>query len=273
VVLPPKPLVNISTRMRVLTGENVLIGGFIITGSDPKKVIIRGIGPSLGSLGIAEPLADPTLELHHGDATLATNDNWKTRTDGGSQQAEIEATGLPPASDFESALVATLNPGSYTAILADRNQGAGIGVVEVYDLAQGANSTLANISSRGFVDAGDNIMIGGLIVGEGSGGGSANVFVRGIGPSLSGVGVSGPLQDPTLEFRNSSGTLLAANDNWKVAGDGASQQAKIEATTIAPTNDLEPALLLAVPPGNYTAVLRGKGNTTGVAVVEVYSLP
>jgi hypothetical protein len=273
VVLPPKPLVNISTRMRVLTGDNVLIGGFIITGTDPKKVVIRGIGPSLSSLGITEPLADPTVELHQGDALLATNDNWKTRNDGSSQEAEIEATGLPPASDFESALVATLDPGNYTAILAGKNQGTGIGVVEVYDLAPDANSKLANISSRGFVDAGDNVMIGGLIVGEGLGGGSANVFVRGIGPSLIAAGVSGPLQDPTLEFRNSSGTLLAANDDWKVASDGTSQQVKIEATTIPPTSDLESALLLAVPPGNYTALLRGKDNTAGVAVVEVYNLP
>ncbi|HEV2806602.1 MAG TPA: choice-of-anchor tandem repeat GloVer-containing protein [Chthoniobacterales bacterium] len=273
VVLPRKPLLNISTRVRVLTGENVLIGGFIISGTDPKKVIVRGIGPSLSGVGIAEPLADPTLELHQGDATLAMNDDWKLRTDGGSQQAEIEATGLAPANAVESALVATLNPGSYTVILAGKNQGSGIGVVEVYDLGQGAGSTLANISSRGFVDAGDDAMIGGLIVGGGSGGGSANVFVRGIGPSLSGAGVSGPLQDPTLEFRNSSGTLLAANDDWKVATDGSSQQGKIEATTVAPTNDLESAILLAVPSGNYTAVLRAKGNTAGVAVVEVYALP
>jgi uncharacterized repeat protein (TIGR03803 family) len=272
VKLPPKPLVNISTRMRVLTGQNVLIAGFIITGTEAKKIVLRGIGPSLANVGIAEPLNDPTLELHQGAATLATNDNWKTRADGSSQQAEIEATGIPPASEFESALVTTVNPGTYTAILAGKNQGVGIGVVEVYDLAQGASSTLANISSRGFVDVGDNVMIGGLIVGERPGGGSANVFVRGIGPSLSGAGVTSPLQDPTLEFRNSSGTLLAANDDWKVASDGNSQQAKIETTTIAPTNDSESALLLAVPPGNYTAVLRGKGNMAGVAVVEVYNL-
>jgi uncharacterized repeat protein (TIGR03803 family) len=273
VLLPSKQLVNIATRMRVLTDENVLIGGFIITGTDAKKVIIRGLGPSLGSVGIADPLANPTVELHQGDAILAMNDNWKTRSDGTSQQAEIEATGIPPTNESESALVATLDPGAYTVILAGKDQGTGIGVVEIYDVASGVNSTLANISSRGFVDAGDNVMIGGLIVGEGPGGGSANVFVRGIGPSLSGAGVSGPLQDPTLEFRNSSGTLLQANDDWKFVSDGTSQQAKIESTNAAPTNDLEPAVLLAVPPGNYTAILRGKGDTTGVAVVQVYRLP
>jgi uncharacterized repeat protein (TIGR03803 family) len=272
VTLPPKQLLNIATRMRVLTGENVLIGGFIITGNDPKKIIIRGIGPSLGGLGIAGALTDPTLELHQGNAMLAANDNWKTRPDGSSQQAEVEETAIPPVNDFESAIVATLNPGTYTAILAGKNQGTGIGVVEVYDLAAGADSKLANISSRGFVDTGDNIMIGGLIVGAGPGGGSANVFVRTLGPSLTGLGVAGALQNPTLEFRNSSGTLLAANDDWKLASDGNSQQAKIEATSIPPTNDLESALLLAVPPGSYTAIVRGKNNTTGVAVVEVYNL-
>jgi len=160
----PAQLLNISTRMRVLTGERVLIAGFIITGSDPKQVIIRGIGPSLNGVGVT--LSDPTLELHQGSTTLATNDDWKINDQTGqSQEAAIRATTIPPTNDLESALVATLNPGAYTAILAGKNGGTGVGLVEVYDLALAANSKLANISTRGFVDTGDNVMIGGLIVG------------------------------------------------------------------------------------------------------------
>ena len=271
-ILPPGQLLNISTRMRVLTGDNALIGGFIITGVDPKKVIIRGIGPSLGTLGIQGALADPTLELHQGNTTLVANDNWKTRSDGSSQQAEVEATTIPPTNDLESAIVITLDPGAYTAVLAGRNQSIGVGVVEVYDLAQGAGSKPANISSRGFVDTGDNVMIGGLIVG-GSGGGSTKVMVRAVGPSLSGSGVAGALQDPTLEIHNGSGTLLVFNDNWKVRSDGSSQQAEIEGTTIPPADDRESALLASLPSGNYTAIVRGTLNTTGISVVEVYNIP
>jgi sugar lactone lactonase YvrE len=266
---PPGMLFNISTRMRVLTDNNVLIGGFIITGSDPKNVLIRGIGPSLSSFGIAGALADPTLELHQGSTTVTTNDNWKTRPDGTSQQAEIEATTIPPTNDLESAILATLSPGSYTAILAGKNGGTGVGLVEVYDLGQGANSKLANISTRGFVDTGDNVMIGGLIVGGGTGGGTARLLVRALGPS---VPVAGALGDPTLELRDSSGALVAANDNWKTRPDGSSQQAEIEATTIPPTNDLESAIIATVAAGNYTAIVRGKNNTTGVGLVEVYNL-
>jgi hypothetical protein len=253
--------------MRVLTGENVLIGGFIITGTDPKKVIIRGIGPSLNGAGIT--IADPTLELRQGSTMIATNDNWKRKPDGTSQQAEIEATTIPPKNDLESAIVATLNPGEYTAILAGKNGGTGVGLVEVYDLAPTANSKLANISTRGFVDSGDNVMIGGLIVGNGSGGGTAKVIVRALGPS---VPVTGALRDPTLELRNSSGTVLDSNDNWKTRPDGSSQQAEIEATTIPPTNDLESAIVSTLAPGNYTAIVRGKNNTTGVGLVETYQL-
>jgi hypothetical protein len=263
----PSRLLNISTRMRVLTGEQVLIAGFIITGNDPKKVIIRGIGPSLNGVGVT--LADPTLELHHGSTTVATNDNWKTRPDGTSQQAEIEATTIPPKNDLESAIVATLNPGAYTAILAGRNGGTGVGLVEVYDLAQGANSKLANISTRGFVDTGNNVMIGGLIVGGGTGGGTAKVIARALGPS---VPVAGALADPILELHNGSGTTIASNDNWKTRPDGSSQQAEIEATTIPPTKDLESALVATLAPGSYTAIVRGKNNTTGVGLVEVYNL-
>jgi len=258
-------LLNISTRMRVLTGEQVLIGGFIITGSDPKNVIIRGIGPSLNGVGVT--LADPTLELHQGSATLTTNDNWKINDQTGqSQQAEIEATTVPPTNDLESAIVMTLNPGAYTAILAGKSGGTGVGVVEVYDLARAANSQLANISTRGFVDTGDNVMIGGLIVG----GGSAHVLVLALGPS---VPVGGALADPTLELHDVNGAAIATNDNWKVDDQtGQSQQAEIEATTIPPTNDLESALLQTLAPGNYTAIVRGKNNTTGVGLVAAYNL-
>jgi uncharacterized delta-60 repeat protein len=275
---PPTTLLNISTRTHVLTGDQVLIGGFIITGTSLKKVIIRGMGPSLNVNGTPIPgrLADPTLELHQPDGTVITNDNWKIDDKTGqSQEAAIRATTIPPTNDLESALVATLAPGNYTAILAGKNGGTGVGLVEVYDLAQGANSTLANISSRGFVDTNDNVMIGGLIVGGGSGGGTAKVIVRAIGPSLSvnGTPVPGRLADPTLELHNSNGSMIVTNDNWKINDQtGQSQEADIRATTIPPTNDLESALVATLPPGNYTAIVRGKNNTTGVAVVEVYNL-
>jgi hypothetical protein len=259
---------NISTRLSVGTGDKVLIGGFIITGTEQKKVIIRGIGPSLSGVGIT--LADPTLELHQGSTTLATNDNWKINAQTGqSQEAEIRATTIPPKNDLESALVATLSPGAYTAILAGKNGGTGVGVVEVYDLAQAANSRLANISTRGFVDTGNNVMIGGLIVVGGNGTGPTRMMVRALGPS---VPVADALADPTLELHNGSGTTIATNDNWKTRPDGTSQQAEIQATTIPPTKDLESALVATLAPGNYTAIVRGKNNTTGVGLVEVYNL-
>jgi hypothetical protein len=261
---PPTPieLGNISTRLNVLNGDNVLIGGFIITGTDPKTVLIRGLGPSLNGVGVT--LADPTLELHQGSTTVATNDNWKTRSDGGSQQAEIEATTIPPTNDLESAILATLTPGSYTAILADKNGRTGVGLVEVYDLAQGANSKLANISTRGFVATGNNVMIGGFIV---LGSAPATVVVRAIGPELTAGGVAGALQDPTLELHDGQGSLVAFNDNWKE-----SQQTQIAATGVPPTDDRESAIVTTVPPGNYTAVVRGVNGTTGVALVEAYKL-
>jgi probable HAF family extracellular repeat protein len=259
-VKPPQ-LLNISTRMRVQTGENVLIGGFIITGTEPKKVIIRGIGPSLSSF-FSGPLADPTLELRQGNTTIARNDNWKEH------EAEVVATTIPPRHDLESAIVTTLTPGNYTAILSDKNGESGVGVVEVYDLAQAANSKLANISSRGFVATDDSVMIGGLIVGGGSGVGSGRVLLRAIGPSLSGAGITGALQDPNLELFDGSGTSIASNDDWKTT-----QRTEIEATTIPPTDDRESAIIATLLAGNYTAIVRGNNNTAGVAVVEAYNLP
>jgi hypothetical protein len=267
-ITTPSKLLNISTRMRVLAGDNVLIGGFIVTGTEPKKVIIRGIGPSLSAAGLTGALADPTLELHQPDGAVITNDNWKINAQTGqSQEADIRATTIPPTDDLESAIVATLPPGNYSAVLAGKNQSSGIGVVEVYDLAQTAKSQLANISSRGFIDTGDNAMIGGFIVGGGTG--NANVIVRALGPSIP---VTGALSDPTLELHDASGTILTSNDNWKTRPDGSSQRAEIEATTIPPSNDLDSALVATLPPGNYTAVVRGKNNTTGIGLVEVYKL-
>jgi hypothetical protein len=267
--LPPPVLLNISTRMRVLTSDQVLIGGFIITGSEAKKVIIRGMGPSLSGVGVT--LSDPTLELHQGNTTRATNDNWKIDDQTGqSQEATIRATTIQPGNDLESAIVATLVPGAYTAILAGKNGGTGVGLVEVYDLAQAADSKLANISTRGFVDTDNNVMIGGLIVGGGGGGPSAKVIVRALGPS---VPVAGALEDPTLELHDGNGNTVATNDDWKIDDQtGQSQEAAIRATTIPPSNDLESALIATLAGGNYTAIVRGKNNTTGVGLVEVYNL-
>jgi hypothetical protein len=249
-------LVNISTRLRFEAGDNALIGGFIITGTEPKKVIIRGIGPSLPVTGA---LQDPMLELHDSTgAIIASNDNWKE------QQSEVEATTIPPVSDAESAIVATLpaNSAAYTAILRGTNNSIGVGLVEVYDLDTAANSKLANISTRGLVDTGNNVMIGGFIIGGNS---SSKVIVRAIGPSLP---VSGALQDPTLELHDSNGGILASNDDWR-----SDHEADIIATTVAPLNDRESAIVQTLAAGAYTAIVRGANNSTGVGLVEVYNLP
>ncbi|MEO6969667.1 MAG: kelch repeat-containing protein [Chthoniobacterales bacterium] len=256
-------LLNISTRLQVQTGDNVLIGGFIITGTQPKKVILRAIGPSLGNANppVVGALVDPVLELHKPDGTIIINDNWKD-----TQEAEIIASTVPPTNDFESAIVATLDPGAYTAIVSGKNGGTGIGLVEAYDLDQTVDSQLANISTRGFVETGDNVMIGGFIVG---GGGSTSVIVRAIGPSLAHATppVLGTLPDPTLELHDSNGATLAFDDNWKDT-----QEAEIIATTIPPTDDLESAIVMTLAPGAYTAIVSGKNNMTGVALVEAYNI-
>lgn len=258
VTTPAASLANISTRMRVETGDNVLIGGFIITGTAPKRVIVRGIGPSLANSGVTGALADPTLELVRGDQSLATNDNWRD-----SQESEIQATSIPPGNNAESAIVRTLDPGAYTAVMRGRNNGTGVGLVEIYDLDTGAASKLANIATRGLVQTGTNVMIAGMIA-VGQNGATRRVAVRAIGPSLT---ITGKLADPTLELVDANGNVLRANDNWRT-----SQQAEIQASQVAPANDLESALIHTLSPGNYTATVRGVGNATGVAVVEVYAL-
>ena len=253
-------LLNISTRMRVLTEDRVLIGGFIITGADPKRVIVRGIGPSLQASGISNALVDPVLELN-APGTTTTNDNWSD-----TQQAEIQAAGFAPSSNAESAIIGTLQPGAYTAILREKNSTPGVGLVEVYDLDQTAGSKLANISTRGFVDTGDNVMIGGFIIGPANVG-AVRVVIRAIGPTLANSNVQGALNDPTLEAVDANGNTIAMNDNWKDT-----QQADIIATGLAPTNDFESAIVVTLNAGAYTTIVRGKNDTTGVGLVEVYNI-
>jgi hypothetical protein len=252
-------LLNIATRLPVQTGDNVLIGGFIITGTQPKKVLILGIGPSLAQF-FNGSLSDPTLELFQGNTLLQSNDNWKE------SQAEIQATGLQPSNDLESAIVRTLNPGSYTAILRGKGSATGIGVVQAYDLNQAAQSKFGNIATRGFVDSGDNAMIGGFIIGP-AGGTTTTVVMRAIGPSLASFGITGALQDPTLELHNGNGATIAFNDNWQ----DDSNQSKIP-QSLQPSDQRESVLYRVLAPGNYTAVMRGSGNTTGIGLVEIYNL-
>ena len=262
--LTPGALGNISTRLRVQGGNYVLICGMIATGTESKTVIIRAIGPSLGASGVPGALPDPTLELYQGNTLLFSNDDWRNST----QQAEIENSGLAPNSNAESAIIWTLSPGrNYTAIVRGKNGQTGIGVVEAYDLDPTAASKLANISTRGFVEVDDNVMIAGLIVTP-SDGANLNILVRALGPTLGDSGVPGALANPTLDLVNSSGTVIRSNDNWKD-----SQRAEIEATGLAPNHDAESALMETVAPGAYTAIVRGNGRTTGVGLVEVYNIP
>ena len=249
---------NISTRMLVGTDANAMIGGFIITGTAPKKVILRAIGPTLDE-NVPGRLADPTLELFQGTTSLGFNDNWKSAP----ERAEIEASTIPPGSDLESAMVRTLNPGAYTAVMRGKGGTTGVGLIEVYDLALGADSQLANISTRGLVQTGANVMIAGTIV-LGDTGSSQRVLVRAIGPSLP---VAGKLANPTLTLVNGNGVVVRANDNWRT-----DQEAEILSTLIPPPNELESALVETLQPGRYTAIVGGAGNSTGVGLVEAYAL-
>ena len=262
-VTPVAILANISTRLGVETGDSVLIGGFIISGpaGSTKTVLIRGIGPSLANFGVPGTIPDPLLELHKPDGSVVTNDNWGDAPNAG----EIPA-GFAPGNSLESAIYTTLGPGAYTAILKGAHGETGVGLAEVYDFETASTAKLANIATRGFVSTGDNVMIGGFIVGAT---GTARVIVRALGPSIP---VAGALGDPTLELHDGSGTLVDSNDNWKTRPDGSSQQAEVEATTIPPTNDLESAIVQSLAPGAYTAIVRGKNDTTGVGLVEVYNL-
>jgi hypothetical protein len=247
--------------MRVQTGDNVGIGGFIITGTAPKHVLLRAIGPSIA--GLSGVLADPVLELHGpGTFPTVTDDNWM---DDPVQKAAILATGLAPTNNLEAAIDATLNPGAYTAVARGKNNTSGIGLIEVYDLSQAVLAKLANISTRAFVGTANDIVIAGFILGNNNG--SDRIVVRGIGPSLTALGVANALANPTLELRNSNGALLVANNDWR---DDPAQAAELTAAGLAPTNPLESGIAATLPPGPYTALLAGSSNGTGVGIVEVY---
>lgn len=259
---PPGKAVNLATRVFVDTGERVAVAGFIVTGDISKKVLLRGLGPSLAANGVPTPLANPTLTLFDtGGNIVMTNDDWKKSADA----TEIMNTGIAPKNDLESAIISSLAPGNYTVALAGKDGGTGNGLIEVYDLASANSSTLANVSTRGYVGAGDNAMIGGFIIDSGE---YPIVVLRALGPSLAAAGISQPLLDPTIELHDQDGTVLAFNDDWKQG-----QPQSVIATQLAPGDDREAVIVAFTPPGNYTAVVRGKNDATGVALVEAYRLP
>lgn len=256
---PGEQLKNLSTRLSVGTVDDVLIAGFIIVGSTPRKVLLRGIGPSLAENGVSGVLADPTIELYQGPTRIGSNDDWGS----GLPRVPIANSGLAPTKSVEAAIIATLDSGSYTAILRGLGDTTGNALVEVYDLEDSSKTQLLNISTRGFVGSGDNVMIGGLIVGYGD----AQLLVRAIGPTLGEAGIANPLLDPTLELHDKDGALITSNDDWKKT-----QQTEIEATGLAPSDDRESAILATLVPDSYTAIVRGNNHTTGVALVETYNV-
>ncbi len=272
----PGILDNISSRLQVGTGENVLFAGFTIQGTGSKKVFIRAAGPSLTQFGIAGALANPQLELHNSSNLIATNDNWQTTQLGGvitaDQAAAIQSSGLAPTDPAEPAIIATLPPGAYTAIVQGAGGGVGVGTVELYDLSQNNGANLTNISTRGFVQLGENVLIGGFTVANQS----VNVIVETTGPSLHSFGVANALDNPQLELHDANGTI-AANDDWQTTQFGgaitANQSGAIMQSGLAPSNPAESALIARLSPGSYTAIMRGANNTSGVGVIAIYTLP
>jgi hypothetical protein len=255
-----------------------MIGGFVVQGTEPKRVIIRAIGPELTRYGVPNALLNPTLELHDGaGALIASNDNWVTTIIGGiitaNQARDILDSGYAPGDPRESAIIADLPAGNYTAIVRGVDNMTGVALVEVYDLSPDTDSFLSNISTRSFVQTGDNVMIGGFIV---AGTGSTRVIVRAIGPELTQYGVPNALLNPTLELHDHTGALIASNDNWLHTIIGgvitSDQRQAIRNSGYAPGDTRESAIIADLPVGNYTAIVRGVNDTTGVGLVEVYDL-
>jgi phospholipase/lecithinase/hemolysin len=258
-IAPLGKATNISTRGIVGTGEDVLIAGFVISGNQAKKVIVRALGPTLSTLGVGGALADPTMTIvNSSNVVVASNDNWRD-----TQQSEIAASGYAPPNDLESAIIATLPPGSYTAVVTGKNGGTGIGLVDLYQL-DASTSIFQNLSTRGLVGSGNNVLIGGLIIGNGE---PPVIVLRAIGPTLSNFGITQPLQDPTLELRDANGALIAFNNDWNDDTPTA-----VKATLLKPSDSRESAIVASLAAGNYTAIVRGKNGTTGVALVEAYRL-
>jgi hypothetical protein len=261
---------NVSTRLPVGTGDNVLIEGFIVQGpaGSIKKIMVRAIGPSLVPFGIADAVANPTLEIRDsGGALLAMNDDWKNTQVGGliagDQSAEITGSGVAPSNDLESAIIANLAPGAYTAVVRGAGDSVGTGVVDAFDLNAASTAKLANIATRGLIQPGDKLMIAGFIIQNGS----VRAVVRAVGPSLAAFGITNALPDTTLQLRDQNGMIVRENDDWET-----DQMTELEATGLQPTNPKEAALIQTIPPGQYTAQVRGKPEATGTGVVQVYFL-
>jgi hypothetical protein len=264
---PAANLVNLSTRAFVGTGDNVVIGGFIIQGSQPATVVLRGIGGSLPAFGINNALEDPVIELHRADgSTISERDDWPDDP----SASTIASYHLDPSNSRESAILATLNPGNYTVILRSfpNSDGSvtGTGLIELYDLHT-TGGRAGNISTRGPVSTGDQVLIGGFIVG---GNQTKEVVVRAIGPSLASppANIANALSDPMVELRDASGNLVDSNNNW---GDHP-KAAQIRSEGLAPAQPVESALQVTVNPGSYTAIVRGANGVTGVGLVEIYDL-
>lgn len=256
----PAQLQNISSRLMIQTGNSVGIAGFVIGGSEPKKLLIRGLGPTLTQFNITGVMPNPTLKLYDGSGSLiTTNDDWKS-----TQEAAITATQLAPPNDLEAAILATLQPGAYTVIQADATGAPGVGLLEAYDLNPLASSRLLNLSTRGLVQTGTRALIAGCSVAADSN----DVVVRALGPSLRALGVDNALADPVVTLYDSNANVIAANDNWKD-----SQQSALESTGLQPPDDLDAAILARLPRGNYTAIVTGKNGSAGIGLVEIYAVP
>lgn len=259
-------LANIATRLQILTGDQQGVAGIIVRGSAPKRVMIRGIGPSLSSSLGAAAIADPVLNVFDSAGTnVGSNDDWRS-----AQQAEISATGLAPTNDREGTVILTLQGNTtYTAVLTGKGGSTGLGLIEAYDLDAGTFSDFGEISTRGVVSGGNNVLIGGFIVRPNdSGAPNQKIVVRAIGPSLAARNVAGPLQDPTITLYDGNGTVIETNDNF---ADSA-ENAEISAAMLAPSDPRESAILRVLTPGAYTAIVAGAGGSTGVGLVEVYNL-